>query len=102
MSPLFISTMRTVVPLVAGWLLSLAAWAGFSVESEQAVSAVTLVLALAYYAVFRLLEVVGTKLRGNTLQRAAGFLLGWARPPAYPDTSAALPPVTTYGGGRAQ
>lgn len=88
MPPLFISTMRTVVPLVAGWLLSLAAWAGFSIESEKAVSAVTLVLALAYYVLFRLLEALGTKLRGNSLQRLAGLLLGWARPPAYPETVA--------------
>lgn len=99
MSPLFISTMRTVVPLVAGWLLSLAAWAGFSVESEQAVSAVTLVLALAYYVLFRALEFVGTKLRGTALQKMAGVLLGWARPPAYPDAGGALPPVATYTSG---
>ncbi len=99
MSPLFISTMRTVVPLVAGWLLSLAAWAGVSFDSEQAVGAVTAILALAYYALFRLLEVLGTRLRGNTLQRVAGFFLGWARPPAYPGSGGALPPVTgTYSG----
>ena len=97
MPPLFISTMRTVVPLVAGWLLSLAAWAGYSVDSEQLVSAVTLVLALAYYVVFRLLEVLGTRLRGTALQRVAGLLLGWARPPTYTSGGSELPPVTgTY------
>ncbi|WP_314411351.1 hypothetical protein [Streptomyces sp. DSM 40484] len=100
MSPLFISTMRTVVPLVVGWLLSLAAWAGFSVGSEQAAGAVTIALALAYYALFRVLEAVGVKARGIRLQKLAGFFLGWARPPAYPGSGGALPPVTGMYGGQ--
>ncbi|MEW2567622.1 hypothetical protein [Streptomyces sp. NPDC047070] len=92
MTPLFISTMRTVVPLVAGWLLSLAAWSGFTIESEKAVSGVTIALALAYYALFRLLEILGVRLRGNTVQKVAGFFLGWARPPAYPSTGGSFSP----------
>lgn len=90
---LFPSVLRTVVPLVAGWLISLGVQAGVVIDSERAVSAVTVVIVLAYYLVFRLLEVLGTRLRGTALQKAAGFLLGWARPPAYP-APGTLPPVT--------
>lgn len=97
MPALFISVMRTAVPLVAGWLISLAVWAGVEVDSQAVIGAVTLALALAYYALFRLLELLGTKARGTVLQKLAGFFLGWARPPAYPAESA-LPPVSRYGG----
>lgn len=96
---LFPSVMRTVVPLIAGWLLSLAVQAGVTIDSEAVATAVTTATVLAYYLVFRLLEVLGTKLRGTALQKVAGFLLGWARPPAYPNTGGSLPPLTgTYGG----
>ncbi|MFJ7049059.1 hypothetical protein ACIQVC_37475 [Streptomyces sp. NPDC101112] len=99
MPPLFISLMRTAVPLVAGWLISLAVWAGVDVDSQALTGAVTLLLALAYYALFRLLELAGTRARGTVLQKLAGFLLGWARPPAYP-AQPTLPPVTRpYSGG---
>lgn len=97
MSTLFVSTMRTVVPLAAGWLLTLAVQAGITIDSDQVVSAVTVLLAVAYYLLFRLLEVLGTKLRGTFLQNIAGLLLGWARPPSYPKVDA-LPPVTGYTG----
>lgn len=54
-------------------------------------------MVLAYYLAFRLLEVLGTRLRGNSLQRVAGLLLGWARPPTYTSGGSELPPVTgTY------
>lgn len=98
MPALFISLMRMAVPLVAGWLISLAVWAGVEVDSQAVTGAVTLALALAYYAAFRLLEQLGVKARGTVLQKLAGFLLGWARPPAYPAEST-LPPVARYRGG---
>lgn len=97
MPALFISLMRMAVPLVAGWLISLAVWAGVEVDSQAVTGAVTLALALAYYAAFRLLEQLGMKARGTVLQKLAGFLLGWARPPAYPAEST-LPPVARYRG----
>ncbi|MGW2742386.1 hypothetical protein [Streptomyces sp. NPDC001450] len=84
MSGLFVSFMRTGVPLVAGWLLTLAVRAGFDVNSATATSVVTVALAAAYYVLFRLLEVVGERSKGTALQNIAGVLLGWARPPAYP------------------
>jgi hypothetical protein len=96
MSTLFVSTMRTAVPLIAGWLLTLAVNAGITIDSDKVATAVTVVLALAYYMVFRLLEVLGTRLRGTALQSVAGLLLGWARPPSYPKVGV-LPPVTYTG-----
>ncbi|MFE2021289.1 hypothetical protein ACFW9O_24905 [Streptomyces sp. NPDC059499] len=95
MTGLFISIMRTLVPLVAGWVISLALWAGIDVDSQQVVTAVTVLLAVAYYALFRVLELLGQRARGDLLQRLAGFALGWARPPAY---VADDPMATTYRG----
>ncbi|HET9382260.1 MAG TPA: hypothetical protein VFP69_15715 [Streptomyces sp.] len=84
MTGLFISVMRTGVPLVAGWLLTLAVRAGVTIDSATATGAVTVALSLAYYLVFRFLELVGERARGTVLQHLAGLFLGWARPPAYP------------------
>ncbi|MFF9123148.1 hypothetical protein ACF09J_07600 [Streptomyces sp. NPDC014889] len=84
MPGLFISAMRTGVPLVAGWLLTLAAGAGFDIDSTTVSTAVLVVLALAYYLLFRCLEWLGERARGTVLQNLAGVFLGWARPPAYP------------------
>jgi hypothetical protein len=96
MPALFVSYMRTVVPLVAGYLLTLAVRAGFEINSATVTSAVTIALAAAYYALFRLLEWIGERLRGSALQNLAGVLLGWARPPAYPRFEA-LEPVDPSG-----
>lgn len=84
MPGLFISVMRTGVPLVAGWLLMLAVRAGVTIDSAAVTGAVTVGLTLGYYALFRLLELLGERARGTVLQHVAGLFLGWARPPAYP------------------
>ncbi|MDX5566904.1 hypothetical protein PYK79_31730 [Streptomyces sp. ID05-04B] len=97
---LFISVMRTGVPLVAGWLLTLAVKAGVSIDSGSVTYAVTVALVLVYYGAFRLLELLGTRLRGSGLQKFAGFLLGWARPPQYPHADGDLPPLTGASAGR--
>ncbi|MFF7365806.1 hypothetical protein [Streptomyces sp. NPDC008125] len=94
---LFISTMRTVVPLAAGWLLTLAASAGFDIDSTTVTSAVALVAALVYYLLFRVLEIAGQRAQGTVLQTIAGLALGWARPPSYPDLEPALDPVDPAG-----
>jgi hypothetical protein len=99
MPGLFVSFMRTGVPLVAGWLLTLAVRAGIEITSATATGAVTVALALAYYIVFRLLEVLGERLPGKALQTLAGMLLGWARPPAYPKVEALQPGSSVYGTG---
>ncbi|MFF9088664.1 hypothetical protein ACF1BE_19970 [Streptomyces sp. NPDC014991] len=93
MTGLFISLMRTGVPLVAGWLLTLAVRAGVGIDSATITSAVTVALTLAYYLVFRLLEWLGKRAPGTFLQNLAGVFLGWARPPAYPKYEA-LPSTT--------
>lgn len=80
----FPSVMRTVVPLGAGWLVSLAALAGVDVDGTTATTAVTAGAAAAYYGVFRGLEQLAVRLRWAPLRVAAGWLLGWARPPQYP------------------
>ncbi|MEU3289883.1 hypothetical protein [Streptomyces longwoodensis] len=81
---LFISAMRTGVPLVAGWLLTLAVRAGVGIDSTTVTTLVTVALAFAYYLLFRILEWLGERARGTFLQNLAGLFLGWARPPAYP------------------
>jgi hypothetical protein len=100
MSGLFVSFMRTGVPLVAGWLLTLAVRAGVTIDSATVTGAVTVACALVYYLVFRLLEVLGERAPGTFLQNLAGVFLGWARPPAYPKFEA-LEPVdgAAYLGG---
>jgi hypothetical protein len=84
MPALFVSFMRTAVPYVAGLLLTLVVRAGVEIDSATVTGVVTVALGVAYYAVFRLLEWIGERLRGTALQTFAGVLLGWARPPAYP------------------
>ncbi|THA78421.1 hypothetical protein E6R60_05935 [Streptomyces sp. A0642] len=100
MAGLFISTMRTAVPLIAGWLLTLAVRAGIGIDSATVTAAVTVGCALIYYLAFRVLELLGERAPGAVLQNLAGVFLGWARPPAYP-TVEALEPVDPgpYAGG---
>lgn len=81
---LFASLMRTVVPLVAGLLLSLAARAGLNLDGEVVTAGVTAALTAVYYAVFRGVEELARRLDWTPLRLVAGVLLGWARPPQYP------------------
>ncbi|MFD6421697.1 hypothetical protein [Streptomyces sp. NPDC060198] len=94
---LFISTMRTVVPVAAGWLLTLAASAGFNIDSAAVTGAVTFAAVLVYYLLFRVLEIVGQRAQGTVLQTVAGLALGWARPPSYPELEPVLDPVDPAG-----
>jgi hypothetical protein len=82
-SNLFLSTMRTLVPLGVALVISWAGRLGIPVGSEAAASAVALGLAGAYYLLFRGLEWLAERMAWRPLQLAAGVLLGWARPPAY-------------------
>ncbi|MEU3255957.1 hypothetical protein [Streptomyces sp. NPDC006997] len=104
---LFISTMRTFVPVGVGLALSLTGRLGIPVDSEDAALVVLALLVSAYYLVFRGLEWLAERLAWRPLQVAAGMLLGWARPPAYgsrpgeelsPQDLAALR-RRAYGGG---
>lgn len=100
MTGLFISTMRTAVPLIAGWLLTLVVQAGVDIDSATVTACVTVACALVYYLLFRLLELLGERAQGTVLQNLAGLFLGWARPPAYPKV-APLEPVdpSAYSAG---
>ncbi|CAL9614210.1 hypothetical protein SUDANB1_05692 [Streptomyces sp. enrichment culture] len=81
------SVLRTVVPLVAGWIIVALTRLGFTLDSNTAQAAVTLAVAAAYYLVFRLVERTTERLGGPLwLKGAAGMLLGYARPPRYKPT----------------
>lgn len=84
---LFASFMRTVVPIVAGLVLTLLVRIGVTFDSASVASVVTAVLTGAYYTVFRLLEALAVKIRNKPLATVAGILLGWATPPEYPPTA---------------
>ncbi|MEU6198928.1 hypothetical protein [Streptomyces sp. NPDC047061] len=81
---LFTSFMRTVVPIVAGLVLTLLVHLGVRFDSASVASVVTTVLTGAYYTVFRLLENLAVKIRSRPLATVAGVFLGWATPPDYP------------------
>ncbi|WP_019061673.1 hypothetical protein [Streptomyces prunicolor] len=81
------SILRTVVPLVAGWIIVALTHLGFTLDSNTAQAAVTLAVAGAYYLVFRLVERTAEKFGGPVwLKGAVGALLGYARPPRYKAT----------------
>jgi hypothetical protein len=83
MNNLFTSLMRTLVPIVAGLVLSWAARLGLDLDDAQLTVYVTAALTAGYYAAFRLLEELAERMAWRPLQLLAGVLLGWARPPAY-------------------
>lgn len=80
---LFASLMRTLVPVVAGLLLSLAARAGLNLDGETASLVAASLLTAGYYAAFRALEELAGRLGWEPVRVVAGVLLGWARPPDY-------------------
>uniref|UniRef100_UPI000375864E hypothetical protein n=1 Tax=Wenjunlia vitaminophila TaxID=76728 RepID=UPI000375864E len=73
---LFASFMRTVVPVAAGLLLTLAARAGFDMDDASVTAAVTAALTAGYYAVFRLIEEAAGRLGVPWLRTLAGVALG--------------------------
>ncbi|MDX2667379.1 hypothetical protein [Streptomyces stelliscabiei] len=85
MSNVFVSFMRTLVPVVAGVVLGWAARLGLDLDDVQVTTSVTAALTVAYYALFRGLEEVAERMSWQPLQTLAGVLLGWARPPQYVD-----------------
>jgi hypothetical protein len=69
------SLWRTVVPVLAGALLSMAARAGWHLDSSVVTGWLTAGFAAGYYALFRVLEA--------HVSARWGWLLGLARPPQY-------------------
>lgn len=83
MQNLFVSFMRTLVPIVAGLALTSAARLGLDLDEGTVTPYVTAALTAAYYLVVRGLEEAAERMAWQPLQTLAGILLGWARPPQY-------------------
>jgi hypothetical protein len=80
---LLASLSRTVVPVLAGYLLTITGALGFNVDSGQAAALATAGFTAAYYLLLRLLEQAADRLDWQPARMAAGLLLGWARSPEY-------------------
>ncbi|MGW4691013.1 hypothetical protein ACWEO1_01335 [Kitasatospora cineracea] len=77
---LFLSLIRTGVPALAGWLVTLGAKYGLGLDPAALSGLLTAVVGFVYFAVFRFAE--------EHLSPKFGWLLGYARPPAYPEKRA--------------
>ncbi|MDX2863358.1 hypothetical protein, partial [Streptomyces scabiei] len=80
MQNLFVSFMRTLVPVVAGVVLGWAARLGLDLDEATVTPYVTAALTAGYYVLFRGLEEIAERMAWQPLQALAGVLLGWARP----------------------
>lgn len=84
----FPSIMRTLVPLIAGWVITLLTSVGVDYSSESTISVITVVISGAYYTLFRLLENAAPS--GGKAEKLFGLLLGFVRPPVYPPSGQAV------------
>jgi hypothetical protein len=80
---LLASLLRTLVPIVAGLILGLAARFGLDLDDATVTAQVTAALTGAYYTLWRALEALAEYMAWRPLQLLAGVLLGWANPPQY-------------------
>ncbi|MFE7947423.1 hypothetical protein [Streptomyces sp. NPDC057426] len=80
---LLASLLRTVVPLLAGWFLTVTGALGIDVDSTAVAGGITVAVTAAYYALLRLAEEAAARIGWEPLRLVAGLLLGWARPPEY-------------------
>ncbi|MEU5094955.1 hypothetical protein [Streptomyces sp. NPDC020996] len=81
------SILRTVVPLLAGWVITVLAGLGLQTDSTTVAGGLALAVAAAYYLAFRVIERAAEKAGGPAwIRTAAGLLLGYARPPRYEST----------------
>lgn len=87
----FPSVMRTVVPLVVGWVITALTSVGVDFGSEKTTAAITVIISGAYYTVFRLLERVAPS--GGAAEKFFGLLLGFVRPPIYPPSGTVAAPA---------
>lgn len=69
-----ISVVRTLVPVIAGWVLSLPVSSALGLTSDQVTTGLTMALTGAYYVAVRLLEHANPKF---------GWLLGAPIKPTY-------------------
>ncbi|MFF0426919.1 hypothetical protein ACFYUJ_21205 [Streptomyces sp. NPDC004520] len=80
---LLASLLRTVVPLLAGWVLTVTGALGIEANSTAVAGGITAAVTLAYYVLLRLAEELADRIGWEPGRFIAGILLGWARPPAY-------------------
>lgn len=80
---LFASVLRTVVPLLVGWVLTVTGALGIDADSTAVAGGVTAAVTAVYYLVFRLIEEAAGRVGNETVRKIAGVLLGYARPPEY-------------------
>lgn len=88
---LLASLLRTFVPLLAGWVLTVSGVLGIEVDSVAVAGGITAAVTLAYYALLRLAEEGAARIGWEPLRLVAGLLLGWARPPEYQAPTGTVP-----------
>ncbi|GAA2084401.1 hypothetical protein GCM10009759_03400 [Kitasatospora saccharophila] len=74
---LYVSLLRTGVPALVGWLVAVAARYGLNIDPGALDGVLAPTVGFGYYAVFRLAE--------HLVSPRWGWLLGYAKPPAYPE-----------------
>ncbi|MBB4987504.1 hypothetical protein [Streptomyces nymphaeiformis] len=88
---LLASVLRTVVPLLAGWILTVTGALGIEADSTVVAGGITAAVTLAYYTLLRLAEELASRIGWEPGRLIAGLFLGWARPPAYEQPTATVP-----------
>ncbi|GHB01750.1 hypothetical protein ACIQRS_26555 [Streptomyces termitum] len=88
---LLASLLRTVVPLLAGWVLTVTGALGIEADSAAVAGGITAAITLVYYVLLRLAETGAARIGWEPLRLIAGILLGWARPPAYEKPTDTVP-----------
>lgn len=81
MYAIFVNWMRTVVPLLVGYLLTAADVIGIHPDTATTAALVTSLLTAGYYTAFRVIEEAADRIDLPAVRVVAGVLLGWARPP---------------------
>ncbi|MFE2561410.1 hypothetical protein ACFXGT_36470 [Streptomyces sp. NPDC059352] len=88
---LLASILRTAVPLLAGWVLTVTGALGIEADSVTVTVGITAAITLAYYVLLRLAELGAARIGWEPGRLVAGLLLGWARPPAYEKPTSTVP-----------
>ncbi|NIY68007.1 hypothetical protein [Streptomyces malaysiensis] len=81
------SIWRMVVPVIAGWIVTLLVQINVDVDEQSLSNALVAGFVIVYYGLFRTLE--------SKVSPVFGWFLGLARPPAYPPKPAPEPTLTT-------
>lgn len=88
---LLASVLRTAVPLLVGWVLTVTGALGIETDQAAIAGGVTAAVTLAYYMLLRLAELGAERIGWEPARLVVGLLLGWARPPAYEPPTGTTP-----------